>query len=60
MSWDSLDSRRVLIATTTKFSLGRVDKDENINMVVIVAEPDTFVGNVVGLFEASGRKLEVL
>ncbi len=29
-------------------------------MVVIVAEPDTFVGNVVGLFEASGRKLEVL
>lgn len=40
--------------------MGRDDKDENINLVVTVAAPDTFVCNVLGMFEVSGCKLEVL
>lgn len=40
--------------------MGRDDKEENINLVVTVAAPDTFVGNVLGMFEVSGCKLEVL
>ncbi len=60
LSWDSLDSRRVLIAPRTKASVGTDDKDENTNLVVTVAAPVTLVDNALGVFEVSGCKLEVL